>query len=538
MSKFFFVLFLAVIAFVGFQMGEGRFAWEKKERKLAVHPEKEFPVTQFHPFTLIVYASNQVDWCQRALHSLFVQDYTPYRVVFIDDGSTDGTYEAAQQFIVDNSQDERVILIRNETRLGPCASLYRAVASCADREIVVAIEAKDWLAHEGVLTRLNSVFQNPDVWVASGYSLQYPAYETSEQGMTAFYAALMKQVKIEDLFVGNTPAMVQEAYLQPIVEMSGGRLRTLKEPLSFFNRAGFSLQERAERPSATRSPYQALASFPAAPPIRERVDLLAFSFDRPLQLYSLLESIDRYVSGLDKIRVLYRASEERYEKGYEEVKRAYPHIQFIRQSPEPRKDFKPLVLKAVFDSPSEYIVFAVDDIVVKDFVDVKGCAELMKKTGAYGFYLRFGSHTNHCYMNGQPQAIPPSFSLGNAAYAWHFQAGQFDWAFPHSLDMTLYRKGDLKTIFEKMKYKTPNQLEWSWAQKGAKSPIGLYFEHSKIVNLPLNIVNPSDCRHMNFLTTDEMLAKFNEGLKIDIDPLFRIENPSPHFEYTPEFIVR
>src|SRR5690606_27973362 len=106
---------------------------------------------------------------------IFEQDYEFYRVIFIDDGSSDDTLEKARQFIVENQQDHRVILIRNESSLGPIASFYRAVDNCLDREIIVPLEAKDWFTHSMVLSRLNRVYQNPNTWLSLCQSIQYPS---------------------------------------------------------------------------------------------------------------------------------------------------------------------------------------------------------------------------------------------------------------------------------------------------------------------------------------------------------------------------
>lgn len=90
-----------------------------------------------------------------------------------------------------------------------------------------------------------------------------------------------------------------------------------------------------------------------------------------------------------------------------------------------------------------------------------------------------------------------------------------------------------------MKYKTPNSLEYSWANEYTPSKaIGLYFEMSKLVNVPMNIVGRTGNPHMNYLTTEDLLVKFNQGLKIDIDPLYKIENASPHIDYIPDFTLR
>ena len=175
-------------------------------------------------------------------------------------------------------------------------------------------------------------------------------------------------------------------------------------------------------------------------------------------------------------------------------------------------------------------------------VDLKLCMEMMEKTGAYGFYLRFGKHIRFCYMNGQPQPVPDSIPLAQNIYAWDLKEGKGDWGFPNNVDMTVFRKADLKEAFEKMKYKTPNSLESIWATEYAPAQdlgtLGLYFERSKIVNIPLNIVSRTGNPHMNFSSPEDLLAKFNEGWKIDIEPLHRIVNDSPHFECIPEFVAR
>jgi hypothetical protein len=58
------------------------------------------------------------------------------------------------------------------------------------------------------------------------------------------------------------------------------------------------------------------------------------------------------------------------------------------------------------------------------------------------------------------------------------------------------------------------------------------------VNIPMNIVGRTGNPHMNYLNAEELLLKFNQGLKIDIEPLYKVENHSPHIDYIPEFVLR
>ena len=92
----------------------------------------------------------------------------------------------------------------------------------------------------------------------------------------------------------------------------------------------------------------------------EKADLIIFSFDRPLQLYALLESAERYMQNIGETHVLYRSSNERYDAAYNEVFQRFSQVISIKQSANPHADFKPLVLKSCFETPHEYVLFAVE----------------------------------------------------------------------------------------------------------------------------------------------------------------------------------
>lgn len=498
---------------------------------------KEFPLLERKSFAFIVYAHNQEDWCERSLRSIFEQEYDYYRVIFIDDGSNDKTFEAAKSYVLENHQEQRVILMQNETKLGSAACLFRAIENLLDKEIVFFLDAKDWLAHSGVLTRLNAVFQNPNLWMVQATAIGYPSFVFESKGIVLYYAALFKQLRIADLFENEKFTLDCKSYIKPLLELSGNRTRDLKDPLLMLNR---TQNVRHEKFSPPLSRYSPLTEFPKSQLNKSACDIVLFSFDRPMQLYACLESIHRYMEGFENVFVLYRATDSRFVEAYETLRSTFPGVYFVKQSEkEPKRDFKPLLLKILAKSPSPYVLFGVDDIIVKDSVDLKNCMEMMEKTGAYGFYLRFGKHIQFCYQSGQPQPVPESVPLTQNIYAWNIKKGSGDWGYPNSLDMTLFRKKDLREPFRKMKYKTPNSLEFIWATEHApEKAVGLYFEHSKIVNIPLNIVGKTGNPHMNFSSVDELLCKFNEGWKIDIEPLHAILNSSPHFEFEPKFIAR
>jgi hypothetical protein len=275
-----------------------------------------------------------------------------------------------------------------------------------------------------------------------------------------------------------------------------------------------------------------------------QVDMVIFSYNRPMQLYALLESVKFYCTGLGQIRVIYRADNV-FDSGYEEVKKTFHDVFFIKQGTNPSQDFKPLTLEATFNSPNQHVIFAVDDIVVKDFCDFSDMINTMEtmraRVDVYGVYLSMGTHFSECYSLQCTQKTPPFRKINKDFFSWRFSDGQHDWRYPNKVDMTLYCKKDIERDLRELCYENPNRLEGLWAGRASKvfNKCGLCFENAKVVNVPLNRVQQVwTNRSMNLLSVEELLELFNRGLKIDIRPLYKIQNKAVHMEYTPTFVGR
>lgn len=220
---------LITALFFGFKAGQKA----RPIRPIAqVSQDLDLPVTSRKTFVFVVYGYNQGLWTKRALRSIFEQEYDYYRIVFIDDGSKDSTFEIARDFISENNQESKTVLIRNEESLGYLTCLYQAVQGMLDQEIVIPIHAKDWLSHSGALTRINAVFQNPDIWIASTSGLEYPSYEIVSRGFEGFYAALFKQIPSKEFL--NSGKSTKKALL-PLKQIADNRTKHIHEPLLFNN---------------------------------------------------------------------------------------------------------------------------------------------------------------------------------------------------------------------------------------------------------------------------------------------------------------
>lgn len=276
----------------------------------------------------------------------------------------------------------------------------------------------------------------------------------------------------------------------------------------------------------------------------QQVDLIIFSFDRPLQLYALLESVEKHVQNVGDVQVIYRSSNERYECAYQNVFKRFVLAVPVKQSDTPQADFKPLLLKSLSETSHEYVIFAVDDIVVQDHIDLDKCVAALEYTGAYGFYLRLGQNLTYCYTLNKPQQVPPLQEVMDGIYAWTFSTAEHDWAYPNTVDMTVYRKTDIQPDLNALRYIAPNSCEGAWAQMAHRimDKKGICYAHSKMVNLPLNMVQVEwnnrneGSSNENSFSAPNLLELFEQGLKMNIEPLQDLQNTSAHMAYTPVFI--
>jgi glycosyltransferase involved in cell wall biosynthesis len=532
------------------------------------------PVVEQKPFVIVIRSYNNGEWYEKNLLSVFEQKYDRYRVIYIDDASTDGTYEKVKSYLEKMGRQEKVTLIHNESNQGAMANIYTALHTCADAEIAVLLDGDDWFAHNEVLKRLNEVYADENIWMTYGSYVTYPTYQRGiysrempskiiEQQnvrkyakkelfflshLMTFYTSLFKEIPLLDLtFQGKFLDSASDvAFMIPIAEMANKRSKYLDEVLYVYNRATpiaddrvrARRQYRCSRHALSLKPYKSLDELPVHREEVKKADLLVFSFDRPMQLYACLESIEKFVVGLDKISVLYRSSDKAFEEGYTKVKNRFTTVTFIPQSDKPHEDFKPLVLSTVYNAGSKYITFAVDDIIVTDQIDFSKGIAALEKTHAYGFYYRLGNHVDYSYMLDCAQSIPPLNAVGDGIFAWNFGKGEGDWRFPNTVDFTLYKKSVIEKNLRKINYSHPNFLESEWTKKRHLNSLGLCYLSTKIVNIPLNIVNISEDRNMMSYSPLDLLIKFNEDLKIDIAPLYKIKNRSPHIHYNPQFTTR
>ncbi|MBX9923456.1 MAG: glycosyltransferase family 2 protein [Rhabdochlamydiaceae bacterium] len=216
-----------------------------KQNKIQRKQQQTLPSLQ-KSFVILITAHNNATYCEKSLNSALSQNYPHFRVVYIDQESTDGSWEKVCRLVDYSRHPEKVTLIQSEKLVGSLASLYDAIHDCQDQEILVVIDGNDFLAHEHVLCKLNKIYTKPSIWMTYGNFLDYPSYkqmpirckqipknivfnnsfrshEIQEMHLKTFYAGLFKQIRKEDLlYKGRFLAMEDSpAYTIPLLEMAG-----------------------------------------------------------------------------------------------------------------------------------------------------------------------------------------------------------------------------------------------------------------------------------------------------------------------------
>lgn len=221
---------------------------------------------------IVVPSYNNAEWYERNLSSIFMQQYENYYVIYIDDCSTDDTYTLVKEYIAQEKQTDRVILIQNKERKGHLYNHLQARDIIEDHAIIINIDGDDWLrldeyARTDVFQMINRIYDDPVIWLTYGSYYRYPygnlgtcemfpeeiimrnsyrEFAWISSHLRTYYAWLFKQVKYEDfLYCGDRsefqhglwPAAADLAMMFPMLEMAHGRFFYVQDVIYAYNRA-------------------------------------------------------------------------------------------------------------------------------------------------------------------------------------------------------------------------------------------------------------------------------------------------------------
>jgi glycosyltransferase involved in cell wall biosynthesis len=214
-------------------------------------------------FVILICSYNNEQWVERNLDSVFHQTYTNYRVIYINDASTDQTGKLVDQYIIDNNVTNRCTIIHNQERFHKLCNMYYAIHDlCDDHEIIVELDGDDWLLASDVLEKLAEIYSDGSVWLTYGGFVMWPKtfnYLRPDSipesiikenefrsffknhfiylALRSFYTGLFKKIKKEDLQIDGVffKQSSDIAIMIPMFEMAGNRFYQIIEPVYLYN---------------------------------------------------------------------------------------------------------------------------------------------------------------------------------------------------------------------------------------------------------------------------------------------------------------
>ena len=118
-------------------------------------------------FKIICLSYNNEQWVETHINSILTQTYKNYEVIYVDDGSTDCTYDILNSLVGNNNKFK---IYRNKQNVGNGVPNYFNIIYplMKDDEILVHLDGDDWFANDYVLEKLDEEYTKHDYWLTYG----------------------------------------------------------------------------------------------------------------------------------------------------------------------------------------------------------------------------------------------------------------------------------------------------------------------------------------------------------------------------------
>ncbi len=114
-------------------------------------------------FKIITPFYNPGDFLENCVASLISQKYDNFRIIFVDDCSTDGSFDKLP------IGHPKAHVIKNGSRKTALENIHNAIMDfCKPDDIVILVDGDDWLNSNKTLSYINEFYEKHDCWVMYG----------------------------------------------------------------------------------------------------------------------------------------------------------------------------------------------------------------------------------------------------------------------------------------------------------------------------------------------------------------------------------
>ncbi len=479
---------------------------------------------QEHPIAVVVTSYNNARWYRRNLDSIFSQKYHNYRLIYVDDASTDNTPNLVEEYFKEHKLEHKCTLVRNEEWQSQLANHYRAAHLCNDDEILLNIDGDDYFSEDTVFATINDAYKTPGIWMTYGLMSFEPHVPPGpwEKPFVAipdavikahsyrqdhwdpavpyvwdwfhprsFYACIFKKIKLEDLlYEGSFKPLSPSAdscFMYPILEMVSHHSKFIdkilyrwnwQNPLSQQNQGNGKDENRGAQWNInqlvrTWEKYQPLAQLPVGISKQfdhARADVILLSHNNPQALSKCLKAVQKNVRGVGKIHVLYECSKNSVAKRYAGMRKDFSKVNFTRNHSANRDALKNS-LRKILKAARKHVVLSTDSYINTHALNLNECIKQLEKTFALGFYL-------HLSQPASTVLDKNAAFLGNDTMAWQLHHGKHIWPQPNKLGSILYKTNYVLETLNKLNFASIGQFTQAWASTiYSPKKVGLFFKN-------------------------------------------------------------
>lgn len=116
-----------------------------------------------NPIKIIVPFYNASAFIEKSMMSALTQKYNNFKVIFIDDASTDDSWDKLPH------DNEKAICIRNEINVTALPNIHKVIMEyCEPNDIITLLDGDDWLPNNKVLQYIDEFYRQNDCWIMYG----------------------------------------------------------------------------------------------------------------------------------------------------------------------------------------------------------------------------------------------------------------------------------------------------------------------------------------------------------------------------------
>lgn len=251
-----------------------------------------------------------------------------------------------------------------------------------------------------------------------------------------------------------------------------------------------------------------------------KIDSIVFSKDRAMQLHAFLTSYVEKVQDYGAMYILYKASNEKHKKSYEDLKHIFVNypFEFIEEN-----EFRSQLIKIVSDSVAKLIGFYVDDMIFLKKINYNDILNIPSLNNVVT--LSRGKEMHYSVVLQREIDLPDFIKMDNGMLMFNWDQYEYlsDWTYPLGVSGYFYGRDEIMVMLNSIPFKAPNSLE-SGMQKFRNFFLnrnGVCYENITCCCVHANIVQ-TECINptIGSMTVENLLSEWENGKMIDLNDFY------------------